>query len=307
MKQTSFFRFFFLLFFFSVANSLCCGTVYDGPTYGEDIDVTNSHHRVFASWKGFKGNCNLSTTTGSRTSKPVSLSPRPSTTRTRSHTESLAGVSGRAHSSTRAFNGDKHSTSNVTYQVAVISETLANSIIFASGNDAESFYPRCRFSTGIGRIKPDIVDWTFVYNNETYINMNVTLQSGIRYFTLIRAHIQGSKGQPIYSNTNGFTPNPHTGADDDDGADDELPQGNGHYNDDDDGDNDDAGNLNDDGNDEDDDSDLAPYQAGLIAMGVAIFVLCIIFAIICLLGLVSRRKGDKYDTNVVRNENVEKI
>jgi len=61
-----------------------------------------------------------------------------------------------------------------------------------------------------------------------------------------------------------------------------------------------------DGNDD----DLQPYQAGLIAMGVAIFFLLCLFylLLICIVIALQLRKGkDKYTTTVHRNENVEKV
>jgi len=61
---------------------------------------------------------------------------------------------------------------------------------------------------------------------------------------------------------------------------------------------------------EGDDDDLQPYQAGLIAMGVAIFFLLCLFylLLICIAIVAALRKGDdKYSANVHRNENVEKV
>jgi len=216
-------------------------------------------------------------------------------------TKSAIGVSGRAHGSTGAFSTGTTKSPGVTYRVAVISEALANSAITSSGFNALGFSPRCRTDTGIGKIVPDVVDWTYVSTNETYINLNVSLPSGIRYYTIVRAHIQGQlTHQAVYSNSDGFTTNTASGADDDDGTSDSDED------DDDDGDEDDIGNNNDDGNDEDGDDGLAPYQSGLIAMGCALFCLLLL----CLLLLVvfaSRKSEDKYTTTVHRNENVDKL
>jgi hypothetical protein len=290
-----------LVSFLIGVESLCCGKVYDGPNYLEDIQWSKAHHRIFASWTGFTGDCTI----GSSTSTGIRVTRRPSIPKTQTRTP--YGVSGRAHSSTGAFGNNRNTkTPGVTYQVAVISEALATTAILSSGNNATQFSPRCRISTGLGqlpngqRVRPDIVDWKFVSTNTTYINLNVSLHSGIKYYVIVRAHIQGTTGRTVYSNSDGWTPFDH-GADDDDGGDDDDED------DDDDGDEDDDGNEFDDGNDDsDDDSGLRPYQSGLIAMGCALgCLLCL--CLLLLLVFATRRGEDKYTTTVHRNENVDKL
>jgi len=291
MKAATFFFCIFLLFCaLSVVRvqSLCCGQVYDGPVYLKDIDFTRTHHRVFASWTGFAGNCQIGgSTTGKLALSPLGKSP------------ALEGITGKARTGTGAFGQKKFSTPGVTYQVAVISQAMATPAIRVSGANATSFSPRCRISSGIGKLRPDTADWKFVETQNTYINMSVKLYPGVRYFVIVRAHIQGTTGRTVYSNSNGFIPLPYHGADDDDGQNDE------DSNDDDGGDDDDTGNSNDEDNDEDDDG-LAPYQSGLIAMGCALFCLLLLC---CLLLLVffTRKGEDKYTTTVHRNENVDKL
>jgi len=190
-------------------------------------------------------------------------------------------------------------TPGVSYQAAVISQSMATTSIRLSGWNTSSFSPRCRIGSGIGKLKPDVADWQYVGTETTYINMSVKLHPGIRYYTIIRAHIQGTTGRTVYSNSDGFVPLPYHGADDDDGTNDDGS------NDDDSGDDDDTGNENDSDNDNDDDG-LAPYQSGLIAMGCALFCLLLLC---CLLLLVffTRKGEDKYTTTVHRNENVDKL
>jgi len=291
-----------LCFLVGAESSLCCGKVYDGPSYLVDIDELKSHHRIFASWTGFSGNCAIGTSTSTgivTTRRPLGGTP--------SHTP--YAVSGRAHGSTGAFGNDRTQTSpGVTYRVAVISQALADTAILSSGFNATGFSPRCRISSGLGnvgstrvKVTPDIVDWTYVGTNLTYINLNVSLHNGIRYYIIIRAHVQGRINRTVYSNSNGWTVSPTGGADDDDGSDDE------NGDDDDEGDNDDVGNNFDDGNSTDDKDDgLHPYQSGLIAMGCALG--CLLLLCLLLLLVFATRKGeDKYTTTVHRNENVDKL
>jgi len=289
-----------LISFIVAAESLCCGKVYDGPSYLWDIDKSKAHHRIFASWTGFTGNCQL----GTSTSTGIRVTRRPSFARTATRTP--YGVSGRARSSTGAFGNDRtQKTAGVSYQVAVISQALATTAILSSGDNATSFSPRCRISTGLGnvgniRVRPDIVDWTYVGNNLTYVNLNVSLHTGITYYVIVRAHIQGNIGRTVYSNSDGWYLFDH-GADDDDGGDDDDED------DDDDGDEDDDGNEFDDGNsDSDQDDGLRPYQSGLIAMGCALGCL-LLLCLLLLLVFATRRGEDKYTTTVHRNENVDKL
>jgi len=272
-----------------VQGDLCCGKVYDGPLYLKDIDFTSSHHRVFASWEGFTGNCQIGQSSTGKLPTLSALGKSPA----------LPGVTGKARSGTGAFGNKKFTTPGVTYQVAVISQSMATPAIRYSGANATSFSPRCRISSGIAKATPDVVNWHFVETQNTYINMSVKLHPGVRYFTIVRAHVQGVLGRTVYSNSNGFVPTPYIGADDDDGLNDD------ESNDDDGGDDDDDGNENDADNDADDDG-LAPYQSGLIAMGCALFCLLLLC---CLLLLVffTRKGEDKYTTTVHRNENVDKL
>jgi len=54
------------------------------------------------------------------------------------------------------------------------------------------------------------------------------------------------------------------------------------------------------------DDDLAPYKAGLIAMGCALC--CLLLLLLLLIIVVAKGKGDdKYTTTVHRNENVDKL
>jgi len=289
--------FFFCIFLLCVClcavrvQSLCCGQVFDGPVYLKDIDASRSHHRVFASWSGFPdptGKCVVGTSTG-KIPALSKLGPSPG----------LQGITGRARSGTGAFGKKKFTTPGVTYQVAVISQAMATTAIRSSGANATAFSPRCRIGSGINHAKPDTVDWQFTETQNTFINMSVKLYPGVTYYTIVRAHIQGTTGRTVYSNSNGFVVLPYHGADDDDGENDN------DSNDDDGGDDDDDGNSNDDGNDADDDG-LAPYQSGLIAMGCALFCLLLLC---CLLLLVffTRKGEDKYTTTVHRNENVDKL
>jgi len=286
--------FFFCIFLLCVLNvvrveSLCCGQVFDGPVYLQDIETTSTHHRVFASWTNFTGNCQIGSSSGTLPSLSVLGKSPP-----------LPGITGKARSGTGAFGQKKFTTPGVTYQVAVISQSMATPAIRQSGWNTKAFSPRCRIASGIGKQKPDTADWKFTETQNTYINMSVKLYPGVRYFVIVRAHIQGTTGRTVYSNSNGFVPDPYgDGADDDDG------QGDDGSNDDDGGDDDDTGNENDADNDGDDDG-LAPYQSGLIAMGCALFCLLLLC---CLLLLVffTRKSEDKYTTTVHRNENVDKL
>jgi len=167
--------------------SLCCGQVYDGPVYLKDIDSTYSHHRVFASWTGFTGNCAIGSSSG-RLPSLSRLGKSPA----------LPGITGRARTGTGAFDKKKFTTPGVTYQVAVISQSMATPAIRLSGANTTAFSPRCRISSGIAKLKPDVVDWKFVETQNTYINMSVKLHPGVRYFTIVRAHIQGTKGRTVY-------------------------------------------------------------------------------------------------------------
>jgi len=276
---------------------LCCGQVFDGPRYLQDSDFSKAHHRIFASWSGFAVSCAFP---GTSTSTGIRVTGRPPVGPTRSHTP--YAVSGRAHGSTGAFGSDRtQTTPGVTYRVAVISEALVNTAILSSGFNATAFSPRCRISSGLQRVTPDIVNWKYVGTNTTYINLNVSLHNGMRYYVIIRAHIQGRLNRTVYSNSNGFTVSPTGGADDDDGGDDD------NGDDDDEGDNDDVGNNFDDGNSTDDKDDgLHPYQSGLIAMGCALGCLLCLFLLL-LLVFATRKGEDKYTTTVHRNENVDKL
>jgi len=282
--------------------SICCGKVYNGPNYLKDNPKTKAHHRIFASWSGFEGSCEVTGSSG-HTNSPThtgSHSPR------HKPTQSLPGASGKARSATGAFNHRQQRFSKtVTYQVAVISGQLATNEIVDSGHGAPAFSPRCRLDSGINGLRPDVLNWRSVGFDQTFFDLNVTIESGVHYYILLAAQDISGDAPTIYSNSYVFIPRFHDGADDDDGLQDDGSD------DDNDGDNDDDQNKNDDNNDQDDDSSnddgLKPYQSGLIAMGCALFCLLLLLLLIIVVGVAKRGGEDKYTTTVHRNENVDKL
>jgi len=159
------------------------------------------------------------------------------------------------------------------YEVAFISDDLRTFAINSSGRAAPND-TRCRFYDGLPTIntEPDVQDFRLVHSgNHTYLNSSLNLEKGQTYYAILRV-TDIFTGETIYSNSDGVKI---------------------------------VGKSNKNKNSAMMSGGLEDWQAGLIALGVAIY--CLLLLLLLLIVLAKGKDDDKYSTSGNRNENVEKV
>jgi hypothetical protein len=230
---------------------------------------------------------------------------------------------------------DNNLKTQVNYEWAIISDDLATEAIRLAATEEDSSI-RCRDNSGISE-KPDVADWSSV--DSTYAsNYKLTLTPGQTYYVLLRVTtttttLNGEVTESVtYTNGAGITISTTT----------KYTRGNNKNNKDNNNKDNNKGKNKNNKNGKNkppviingglpsflestssfssllfiNSSDLSSFlsvSSGLLGWQIALIIIACVFALILLLVLifivVGRTKGgdDKYETNVHRNENTEKI